>query len=292
MGVTDDDLYRCGNQDHPHGHRQHLPDLRRVIAAQQVPGCRGTDKECRGQERGQCHVHQAIGEGGVEDDLEPVHRCHPAIDDFDPLRRLHPAVGRQDPEHRDQCANSHHHRGKEMQASPYPVPAEQHHPEEAGFEEERREHLVGQQGAGNAAGKIGEACPVGAELVGHDQARDHAHAKVDGKDFRPEMIKVFVDPVVGLQPATFEHSQKTGQADGDGRENDVERDRERELNPRQVQRTQSSHEQILRDASTRPEAAATRATAGGQHFRSIRANRETVTRSPRECGCCPALFRA
>jgi hypothetical protein len=64
------------------------------------------------------------------------------------------------------------------------------------------------------------------------------------------MVEVFVDPVIALQPAPFEHSQKTGQTDGDGREDDVERDGERELNPRQVQRTQCVHEEILADART------------------------------------------
>ncbi|MNE17589.1 hypothetical protein D3C80_1105750 [compost metagenome] len=221
--------------------------MRRVVAPQQVPGRRGTDEERGGEKRRQRHVHQSVGERRVEDDLEPVHRRHAAVDDLDALRGLHPAVGREDPEHRDQRADRHHDRGKKVQAPPYPVPAKQHHPQETGFEEERGEYLVSEQGPGDAPGKVGEPRPVGAELIGHDQAGDHAHAEVDREQLGPEVIEVLVDLIVGFQPATFEHSQKTGQADGDRRKDDVKRDREGELNPRQIQRIQIEHDSIPRN---------------------------------------------
>ena len=95
-----------------------------------------------------------------------------------------------------------------MQAAPYPVPAKQHDPEEARFEEERGEHFIGQQRPGDAAGEVGKTAPVGAELVGHDQPRDHAHAEVDGEDLRPEMVEIAVGVVVGFQPKAFEHRQE------------------------------------------------------------------------------------
>ncbi|MNJ03634.1 hypothetical protein D3C73_1640390 [compost metagenome] len=57
-----------------------------------------------------------------------------------------------------------------MQAASDLVPAEQHDAEETGFEEECREHFIGQQRTGDRAGEVREAAPVGAELIGHDQA--------------------------------------------------------------------------------------------------------------------------
>src|SRR3546814_8850243 len=74
-----------------------------------------------------------------------------------------------------------------------------------------------------------------AELVGHDQARDHAHAEIDGKNLDPVKIELAVDRVAGFQPAALQHSQVTGQAYGDRRKNNMEGDRETELNPGQHQ---------------------------------------------------------
>ncbi len=223
MEVTDHRLDRGDDQRHPHGHRQHLAHRRVVTPAQQVPGRRGTDEERGGDERGSGHVHQAVGERGVEYHRQPVHRHHTAIYDLVTLRGLHPTVGGEDPEGRDQGAERNHHRGEEVQATADAVPAKQHDPQEASLEEERGQHLVGEQRAGNGAGEVGEAAPVGTELVGHDQAGDHAHAEVDGEDFRPEVIKVTVDLVVGPQPEAFEDCQVARQANGDGREQDMER---------------------------------------------------------------------
>jgi hypothetical protein len=59
---------------------------------------------------------------------------------------------------------------KEVQPRPDFVPAEQHHPEETRFKEEGGQYFIGEQGAGNAPGKLGKSAPVGAKLVGHHQA--------------------------------------------------------------------------------------------------------------------------
>lgn len=87
-----------------------------------------------------------------------------------------------------------------MQAAAHTVPAKQHDAKETRLEEEGGQYFIGQQRSGHGAGKLGETAPVGAELVGHDQARDDAHAEVDGKNLRPEVIEVAVDLLVGAQP--------------------------------------------------------------------------------------------
>ncbi|MNK85557.1 hypothetical protein D3C87_1054420 [compost metagenome] len=85
-----------------------------------------------------------------------------------------------------------------MQPTSDLIPAKQHHPEETGLKEESREHFIGQQRPGDGAGEVREATPVGAELVGHDEPRDHAHAEVDGKDLRPEMVEITVGVITGF----------------------------------------------------------------------------------------------
>src|SRR6266542_2309382 len=60
--------------------------------------------------------------------------------------------------------------------------AEQHDAEEAGLEEERSQYFIGHQRADHRTRFVGEGRPVGAELVGHHDARHHAHAERDGKD--------------------------------------------------------------------------------------------------------------
>src|SRR3546814_9049087 len=86
-----------------------------------------------------------------------------------------------------------------MQPQPHPLPAEQHDAKKAGLKEEGGEDFVGQQWPGNAAREIRKIAPVGAELVGHDQARDHAHAEIDGKNLDPVKIELAVDRVAGFR---------------------------------------------------------------------------------------------
>ncbi|MCY1176360.1 hypothetical protein D9M73_166270 [compost metagenome] len=232
--VADHCLHRGDDQCHPHGHRQHLADRRIIAAAQQVPGGRSADEERGSNKGGSSHVCQAIRERRVEDHREPVHRDYNAVDDFVTLRGLHPAVGGKNPERGNDRTDGHHDRGKEVQATADTVPAKQHDAEETGLEEEGGKHFIGQKRPGDGTGKVGELAPVGTELIGHDQTGDHTHAEVDGKDFRPEVVKVTVDTVVGLQPQAFEHRQVTRQANGDGRKQDVERHGKRELNSGEI----------------------------------------------------------
>ena len=88
--------------------------------------------------------------------------------------------------------------------SPLPtlLHAEQHHAEEAGLEEEGGQHLIGHQRPDDRPGPVGEDRPVGAELVGHDDARDDAHREGDGEDLQPVAEQV----EIGLAWPVFSHS--------------------------------------------------------------------------------------
>ena len=63
------------------------------------------------------------------------------------------------------------------------IPAKQHHPEESGFKEESGQHLIGKQRPGNTACEFRKTAPVGAELIGHHQTGNHAHAEIYGEYF-------------------------------------------------------------------------------------------------------------
>jgi hypothetical protein len=113
---------------------------------------------------------------------------------------------------------------------------EQHHPEEARFEEERRQHLIGHQRADHRAGLVGEDRPVGAELVGHHDARHHAHAERDRENLQPVMEQVDEDLAPSPQPERFEHRQIAREPDRESGKDDVERHREGKLRPGQNDR--------------------------------------------------------
>ena len=207
--------------------------LRRdVHVAPQVPGTDAADHQASRNERGQHHVRQPVRERRVEHDRPPVLGHEPAARvDAEALRRLHPAVGGDDPEGRQQGAQRDHAGGEEVQAVGDLAPAEQHHPEEGRLEEERGQHFVTQQRPEDVAGALAQHRPVGAELETHDDAADHAHAERDREDLEPEEVEVAPEVFARAQPAEFQECQPARQADGEGREQDVERDHEAELDP-------------------------------------------------------------
>ena len=120
-------------------------------------------------------------------------------------------------------------RGGEVQAAADLVHAEQHDAQEPGLEEEGRQHLVGHQRADDGPRPVGEHRPVGAELVGHDQARDHAHAEGDREDLQPVFEQVEIDRPAGPQPQPFEDGEIAREPDREGRKDEMERDGEGEL---------------------------------------------------------------
>ncbi len=94
-----------------------------------------------------------------------------------------------------------------MQAFGNPAPAEQHHPQEAGFQEERSKHLIAQQRADHTTGNAAQLGPVGAELEGHDDAADHTHAERHRKDAQPEKVQPLPGLVVRAQPPPFQKTE-------------------------------------------------------------------------------------
>src|SRR5260221_11056384 len=102
-----------------------------------------------------------------------------------------------------------------MQSRPNLVPAKQCDTEESRFQEGRRQDLIGQQGAGDAARECREIAPIGAELIGHYQPGQDAHGEVYGAYIRPELIKPAVGRVLAPQPKCLQHREIAGEPDRD-----------------------------------------------------------------------------
>ena len=128
-----------------------------------------------------------------------------------------------------------------MQPRPHAVPAEEHDPEKTGFEKERRQDFIGQQGAGDAARELRKTAPVSAELIGHHQPGYHSHTEVDGEDLRPEMVQRAPGGIFAFQPQAFENRQVARQANGDSGKDNMKRDRKGELNSRQMECIKTEH---------------------------------------------------
>ena len=232
--VAGEDLQRGDQHRHPHRHREIAPRGRIAAVAQQVQRAHRAHDEGRRQEGRQHHVHEAVGEGRVEHDRPPVLGDElPHVVDREALRRLHPAVDRQDPEGRAERAQRDDRGRGHVQPLAHLLAPEEHDPEEPGLEEEGRQHLIGHQRADHRPGLVGKHRPVGAELVGHHDARHHAHAEGDGKDLLPVLEQRQIGAVAGPQPLRVEHGEIACQTDGEGRKDDVKRDGKGELYARQ-----------------------------------------------------------
>ena len=113
--------------------------------------------------------------------------------------------------------------------------AEQHDAEEARFEEERGQHFVGHQRADHRPGPVREHRPVRAELVGHHDARHHAHRERDRENLQPVLVQIEIERLAGLEPQRLEHREVTRESDRKGGEDEMKTDRETELDAREKQ---------------------------------------------------------
>src|ERR1700724_3811947 len=133
------------------------------------------------------------------------------------------------------------------------LPAEQHDAEETSFEEKRCQDLVGEQRSVDGAGDAGEAGPVRAELVAHHDTGDDAHAETDCENLRPEEKELAINQLAGSQPQALEHGAIVREPDADCWKDDVGRDRERELQPREHQDVTRLEHETCTPLSTAPE---------------------------------------
>jgi len=117
-----------------------------------------------------------------------------------------------------------------MHGRRHQLAAEQQHAEKGRFQKERHQALIGQERRNDVAGDVGEAAPVGAELKRHDDAGDDAHAEGDGENPQPELREIQEHGAPGQRVGAFEEGNEGGQADGEGRQQDVPADDPGKLN--------------------------------------------------------------
>ena len=216
-------------------HAQHDPSLGLEIASQQIPGAGRCDAKGARQVRGEEHMRKAHPNDRAEDDLAPVRGDESAVLEGVADRRLHPAVVDHDPEGR-KCGAQRDHRGREqVEPRRHSLPAEQKNAEEACLERKGREGLVSQKRPLYRPRYARELAPVGAELEGHHDAGDDTEPEGDAENLEPELKKYAVRRAPGREMQRLEHGQPSRQSDRERWKDDVERDGESELQPRQDQ---------------------------------------------------------
>jgi len=83
------------------------------------------------------------------------------------------------------------------------------------------------------ADHAGQYLPIRAELKGHDDAGNYPHPERHAEDLQPELEHHAIGWASGRHVQGFEDGQPRRQPDRERRKNNVERDREGELQPRQ-----------------------------------------------------------
>ena len=72
-----------------------------------------------------------------------------------------------------------------MQLTANTLHPEQHDAEETRLEKKGGQHFIGHERTDHRSRLVGKHCPVGAELIRHDDARHDAHAEGDCKNLEP-----------------------------------------------------------------------------------------------------------
>src|SRR5690349_11588918 len=94
-----------------------------------------------------------------------------------------------------------------MQARSDLLPPEEHYAEKTCLQKESGEYFVTKERPGDASRKCRVVAPVGAELIGHDQAGHYAHGEGHRKNVRPEMVEFEIDRVLLQEPQAFKHGK-------------------------------------------------------------------------------------
>ena len=210
-----------------------------AVAAQDSVGADTRDHKTGGQAGSDQHVAQAIGHGGIEDNLDPADRVSDAVPELKAGWGMHPRVQTDNPERRQRGTQRHGEGCKGVHPGRYAVNAEQHDAEERGFHKKSGQYFVAQQWPGNIADPFHEPGPVGAKLKGHGDAADHAQRKGQRKNFHPEAVHPH--PQVSLVCTLCQYrsgakvNQEPGESHADSRKQNVETDVQGELDAGQIQ---------------------------------------------------------
>ena len=233
--MTEKELRRNEDGREIEAHAQHDSRFGLEVAPQEIPRARRGDAKGARQIRGEEHVRKADPDDRAENDLAPIDGDESAVLDGVADRRLHPAVVDHDPE-RGECGAQRDHRGREqIEPRRDSLPAEQKDAEEACLERKGREGLIGEKRPLYRPGYTRELAPVRAELERHHDAGDDAEPEGDAENLEPELEDDAIRRPPGREMQRLENGQPRRQSDRERWKDDVERDGEGELQPRQQQ---------------------------------------------------------
>ena len=120
-----------------------------------------------------------------------------------------------------------------MSSSADPPFTEQHDADEARFQEESGQRLIHEERAEHVRHRTREAGPVRSDLVAQHHTGDNAHAEGECEELEPEAHQVAIDRPAGAPPQAAQQRHEAGNADGEGRPQDMVADGEGELQSRE-----------------------------------------------------------
>ena len=216
-------------RDHPEGTAEEV----HMALAQQMPGRNAQHKEAAQGPGCQYGVGVHAPGVAVEDHFPEVGKLGPPGGLVDHIAHgmLHEAVGQDDPERGEVARQGHQPDAGAVGLFAQLVPAEMPDGQKGGFQKKGHRGFNGQQRTENVAHIFGVARPVGAELELQGDAGHHAQREVDEKKFAPEFDMAFPDFIAGTHIACFHPGENHGKPQGEGNQNEMEKNGHSELQP-------------------------------------------------------------
>ena len=224
----------CGDQERP------APDFARAALSDQMVGTdTQNEKGPSGQTR-EKDVGELLPDVGIAQQRPKVYHLGPAVaqDIADGL--LHERIGNEDPQSREIGANGHGPHDRRVHGFGQFVPAKDPDAQEGGLHKEGQQALNGQGRAKDITHEARVLGPVHTKLELHDDARYHAHGKVDEEELSPELDHFLVDLIPGADIHGFHDGQQDSEAQCEGHEEKVVDRGSRKLHSRQRQCTHTS----------------------------------------------------
>ena len=184
--------------------------------------------------------------GEYSEDINELSVAGGGIDDVAD-RVMHPAAGEQNPQRGEEAADGCHPDREEMHALRDAPFTEDPDADEDRLEEESDQCFYGEQCAEDIADEARILRPVHAELEFLHQPGDHAHAKVDQKEFAPKFCHAPPAFFAGAVIHGLEDGDEPDQPEGEGHEQKVQGGGDAKLDTREGDNVHTRPLRIYRD---------------------------------------------
>ena len=156
-------------------------------------------------------MREPVGEGRVEDHLQPARHMRLAANHFKACRCVHPGIKCKDPESRQRGATGDQQCCDGVHPLADAFTAKQHHAQHRCFKEKRGQHFIGQQRPSNVSDLFHITWPIGAKLETHGDAADDTQRKGQCKNLHPELVGIHPMLRFGPDKPQLEKKQHPGQ---------------------------------------------------------------------------------